>query len=306
MTEDRWENLLADLPGIEVRWRESLARHTTFRVGGSARCLVRPETEAGLIELTARARLHGIPYVVLGGGSNVLAPDDLLDMMVIELTRCCSEINRLDRQDGDGVEVVVGAGVRSRRLLRFCMEERLGGMEFLVGIPATVGGALVMNAGTGEGSMADLLRWIEVMDGRGAKRRLDRKDLSPAYRSMGLSRDWIVLRGGFVLSSLQSGDACRRTLALTMRRRKQTQPLGLPSAGCVFKNPSGISAGFLIDRAGLKGFRIGGAEVSEKHANWIVNRGNARARDILDLIEHIEKLVLKEFGVCLEREIQIL
>jgi UDP-N-acetylmuramate dehydrogenase len=179
-------------------------------------------------------------------------------------------------------------------------------LEFLVGIPAAVGGALVMNAGTGDGAMAEVVSWIEVMDGQGLKRKLDRKDLSPVYRSMGLPGEWIVLRGGFRLSALQNGNACRHLLSEKMRRRKQSQPLGMPSAGCIFKNPPGFSAGFLIDRLGLKGFRIGGAEVSEKHANWIVNCGNARARDILALIEHIEKLVLKEFGVCLEREIQIL
>jgi UDP-N-acetylmuramate dehydrogenase len=231
MTTDGWESILGDLTDVEVRWREPLARHTTFHVGGSARCLVLPRTEAALIALTGRARTHGIPTVVLGGGSNVLAPDDPLDAMVIQLTRCCSEIVRIDAQKGDLVEVVAGAGVRTQRLLRFCMEGRLGGLEFLVGIPAMVGGALVMNAGTGDGAMADVVSWIEVMDGRGIKRRLDRKDLSPAYRSMGLSSEWIVLRAGFRLRSLHNGNACRHMLSEKMRLRKQSQPLALPSAG---------------------------------------------------------------------------
>lgn len=306
MTEGAWESIVEGLPGLEVRWNEPLSRHTTFRVGGLARCLVRPDTEEALIQVIGRARARGIPYVVLGGGSNVLAPDGGLNQLVIQLTQCCKEISRSDRQGDHGVDVTVGGGARTRRLLRYCMEEGLSGLEFMVGIPGTVGGALVMNAGTGDGCLADVLSWIEVLDERGGRIRLDRKDLSPVYRSMGLSKGWIVLSGGFRLSFAQNGDLARHMLSEKMRLRMRTQPLALASAGCIFKNPPGFSAGFLIDRAGLKGLRVGDAEVSEKHANWIVNRGNARARDILDLIEHIEKLVLEEFGVCLEREIQIL
>lgn len=306
MTGEAWEKILAGLPGLEVRWDEPLSRHTTFRVGGLARCLVRPDTEDSLIEVVARARMHGIPYVVLGGGSNVLAPDDGLNRMVIQLTRCCTEIVRADDPEAQSVALSVGAGVQTRRLLRYCLAEGVSGLEFMVGIPGTVGGALVMNAGTGDGSLADVLNWIMVLDEKGGRLKLERKGLSPVYRSMGLSKAWIVLSGGFKLVCAQNGELSRHALREKMRLRKRTQPIALASAGCIFKNPPGISAGFLIDRVGLKGFRVGDAEVSEKHANWIVNRGNARARDILDLIEHIEKLVLEEFGVCLEREIQIL
>jgi UDP-N-acetylmuramate dehydrogenase len=307
MTVRSWGPILEGLPGLEVRWNESLSRHTTFRVGGETRCLVRPETEDALIRVIERARRSGIPYVVLGGGSNVLAPDDSLDLMVIQLVHCSRDIARTEGcGSSEATELSVGAGVPLRRLLRFCLQERLGGLEFMVGIPGTVGGALVMNAGTGDRALADVLTWIQVLDEQGRRRRLERKDLAPAYRSMRLSKDWIVLRGGFIVKCLQNGDLSRQALSEKMRLRRASQPLGLPSAGCIFKNPPGFSAGFLIDRAGLKGFRVGDAQVSEKHANWIVNHGNARARDILDLIEHIEKLVLEEFGVCLEREIQIL
>ncbi len=301
-----WENVLEGLHCIEVRWNEPLERHTTFRVGGHARCLARPESESGLIQLMDRVRLGNIPHVVLGAGSNVLVPDQGFDGMVIQLVRCAGEIVRMDAAGGERVELVVGAGVPMRRLLRFCLEWRLGGLEFMVGIPGTVGGALVMNAGTGQEAIGDALQWVEVLDGQGGRRRVERKDLAPAYRNMGFPKDWVVLRAMFGLRALRNGSESRRVLSEKMRFRKATQPLGLPSAGCIFKNPPGFSAGFLIDRVGLKGFRIGDAGVSEKHANWIVNHGNARARDILDLIEHIEKLVLEEFGVCLEREIHIL
>lgn len=303
-----WETLLEGLSGLDVRWNEPLAHYTTFRVGGVARCLVRPESESALIQLMGRVRSQEAPYVVLGGGSNVLAPDEGLERMVIQLADCSAELRTAGpgEGEGEGVEVVVGAGAPMRRLLRFCLRERLSGLEFMVGIPGSVGGALVMNAGTGREALADALRWIEVLDGQGRLKRVERGDLRPAYRSMGLSRDWIVLRGGFSLKCLQNGSTSRQVLSETMRSRKASQPLGLPSAGCIFKNPPGFAAGFLIDRAGLKGFRIGDAAVSEKHANWIVNHGNARARDILDLIEHIEKVVLEEFGVCLQREIHLL
>jgi UDP-N-acetylmuramate dehydrogenase len=259
-----------------------------------------------LIDLIGAVRGRGMPHFILGGGSNVLAPDEPWDVVAIQPHLACSRISLLDTTAGNGnVVLYVGAGVRVARLLRFCLRHGLGGAEFLVGIPGMVGGALAMNAGTREGCIADVLLEIDILDGEGARRRVGKSELSPAYRSMRLPGDWVVLGGSFELQPRGEQSGRARLLDL-MRQRKRNQPLGWPSAGCIFKNPGTASAGMLIDRAGLKGLRLGDAEVSEKHANWIINRGNARARDVIQLIEHIEERVFDSYGVCLEREIKIL
>ena len=161
-----------------------------------------------------------------------------------------------------------------------------------------------MNAGTRSGCMADSLIWIEVIDHEGKRRRIERADLQPGYRSMGLRSDWIVLGGCFRLKPVPKGEL-KAGLRELMQQRKQTQPLGWPSAGCVFKNPPGHSAGALIEQSGMKGCRIGSAQVSEKHANWILNRGGARAGDVLELMERMEAQVFEKFGVRLERELKV-
>jgi UDP-N-acetylmuramate dehydrogenase len=168
-----------------------------------------------------------------------------------------------------------------------------------------VGGALVMNAGTRDGCMADSLVWIDALDEENRRQRIMRSDLSPGYRSMGLPDRWVIL-GCCLTVDPCSDDSQRIRLSEMMRQRKKTQPLGRPSAGCIFKNPKGLAAGALIEQSGLKGLRVGDAEVSCKHANWIINRGNARTRDVVALIERIESRVEQDFGVRLEREIRII
>ena len=293
------------LPDVEIRKDEPLASHTTFRVGGPVSLLARPLTEDGLASLMRWIRQEGVDHFILGGGSNLLAPDEPWDVTAVQLTRCCSAIAPVGRGSGEKTRLYVGAGIRLSQLLRYCVGKGLGGMEPLVGIPGTVGGALVMNAGTGDGCIADPLLWIDVLDSSGDRLRVARTELPARYRCMGLHEGWIVLGAAFELPSVTSA-RLKATMSEKMRRRRSVQPTGKPSAGCVFKNPPGISAGILIDRSGMKGLRIGDAEISEKHANWIVNRGNARASDILALIETMEKRVAEQFGVRLEREIRVL
>jgi UDP-N-acetylmuramate dehydrogenase len=178
-------------------------------------------------------------------------------------------------------------------------------MEFLVGIPGTLGGAVVMNAGTAEGSLSQVLEGISVLCADGSSRWMPIGGLSPGYRSMNLPSSVIVL--GATLSLRRAPrEEIRRRMSQGMRVRRRTQPLNLPSAGCVFKNPPGRPAGALIESAGLKGCRIGGAEVSTRHANWIVNRGGATAGDVRQVMERVEERVFKRFGVRLEREIRVL
>lgn len=295
------ESFLAQLNETELRRGEPLARHTTFRIGGPVSCLASPETEPAFERLVALAGKDGVPFFVLGGGSNLLAPDGFLDRLAVKLDRAFGAVGK----EAGGV-VVAGAGVKLARLLRFCAAEGLGGLECLVGIPGSVGGAVVMNAGTREGCVADTLEWIDVLDTEtGTRRRVEPKDLSPRYRSMGLPEVWVVLGAGFRLRPA-TGESLRKSLRALMAQRKASQPLGWPSAGCVFKNPPGASAGELIDRAGLKGLRAGGAEISTKHANWIVNRGGATAADVLTLMARMEREVLARFDIRLEREIRVI
>ena len=297
-------SLISDVPEMELKWREPLARYTTFRVGGPVLCLARPRTEDALIGLVRKLREHDVPYFILGGGSNVLLPDDQMNVVAIQLDLCSAKVVLKGKPENSQARASVGAGVRLPRLLRYTLHKGLGGLEFFVGIPGTVGGALIMNAGTRDGTISDVLLSIDILDEKNQRRRVPRLDLSPGYRSMGLPDDWVIF--GCCLGVKPRADVNQRARLFEMiQERKKSQPLGWPSAGCVFKNPQGFAAGALIEKAGLKGFRIGDAEVSPKHANWIINRGRARARDVIALIEHIENRVERDCGIRLEREIRI-
>jgi UDP-N-acetylmuramate dehydrogenase len=290
---------------VELKWNEPLARHTTFRVGGPVWCLARPRTERALSALLAEARDREAPVCILGGGSNVLPPDHPWDALVIQLNLSCRKLFRFQENGSQAAFVYAGAGSKLSEAIRYGVTNELEGFEPLVGIPGTIGGALVMNAGTAHGAIADNLLWIDLIDAAGRRLRVPKYDLSPAYRSMGLPEESVVVGGCFKLRA-SSAQAQKAKLSEWLKERKRKQPTGFPSAGSVFRNPEGKFAAELIEKTGLKGLRIGGAEVSRKHANWIVNRGGATAREILALIRKIENEVFGTFGVRLEREIRIL
>jgi UDP-N-acetylmuramate dehydrogenase len=293
------------IPDVEFRLDEPLARHTTFRVGGPARLFARPRTEGALFALMEPIRELGIPFIVLGEGSNVLAPDGPWEMPVIQLQLACNGLFLCDKEAEGRKLLYAGAGTRLQQLIGFCSENGLEGIESLAGIPATVGGAIVMNASTSIGAISDALAQIDLLDPDGGRRSIPREQLTPGYRAMGIPENSVVLGACFKLRHCSSGIVKSRVDQI-LQKRRQTQPLRYPSAGSIFKNPVGQFAGALIEKAGLKGYRIGDAQVSRKHANWIINRGNALARDILELIEKIENEIYGTFGVRLEREIRIL
>ena len=291
--------------GADLRPNEELSRHTTMRVGGPVTCLVRPWTHKGLAAFFKFAGGEGVPCFVLGNGSNVLAPGEPWDVLVVRLDLCGAGFSVEETSTGR-FQAVFGAGARLSRCLNFCLSKGLGGMEWAAGIPGTIGGALATNAGTAAGSTADRLLWAECLDGDGNLHRLRRDEMDFAYRRGGLPRGWLALSACFELQGGADMNETRRIIREAMRRRMATQPLGVPSAGSVFKNPPGHFAGALIEQAGLKGFRMGRAKVSEKHANWIINEGGATSGEIRALIELIEEKVQKRFAIRLEKEIQLL
>jgi len=296
---------LASIPDVEFRFDEPLAWHTTFRVGGPVRLLARPRSEKALFALLDPIREFDIPFIVLGEGSNVLAPDGPWEMSVIQLHLACNRLLRSEQRAGGEKVLYAGAGTRLQQLIPYCIENGMEGLEALAGIPSTVGGAIVMNASTSFGAISDSVVYVDLVEPDGKRRSIRRDQLTPGYRTMGIPKSSIVLGACFKLRPCRS-DTVKARVEQILKNRRRTQPLRFRSAGSIFKNPVGRFAGALIEKAGLKGCRIGDAEVSRKHANWIVNRGSALARDIIELIGKIENEVYGTFGVRLEREIRIL
>lgn len=299
------ENLPA-LKGFkgEIRRSVPMAQYTSFRVGGAVDYLAFPADRVDLQAILSWAGESGIPYFVLGNGTNLLVRDGGIRGLGISLLQGFGGIRMMER-NSKGSRVHAEAGASLRSLVQFTMDERSTGLEWAAGIPGSVGGALFMNAGAFQGEMKDHLLSLIVMDGQGRSRELQKEELSFSYRSLTLPRDGLILGGTFRLPH-GDGSAIRTQIEDIVKRRKAKQPLDLPSAGSVFKNPSGGPAGRLIEEAGLKGCAVGDAQVSEKHANFIVNRGKARARDILALIDQVRGRVFKRSGVWLELEIKIM
>lgn len=277
-----------------------MSRHTYMRLGGPAAYFGTPETLDDLDRMVAWARGVGLPVRVAGGGSNVLVADAGVRALVISLRRCCGATVF----DDAACEVVAGAGVMLPGLARQAAERGLAGLEFAVGIPGSVGGALQTNAGIGDGRcVGDLVRSVEVLRA-GGRVTLDRDEITMDYRTTSLrgSGD-VVLSARF---ALQRGE--RAAIEAAMRRlleaRQASQPTSEPNAGSVFRNPPGDHAGRLIEAAGCKGLRIGGAQVSTLHANFIVQDGSATTRDVTDLMAEVRRCVASQFSVTLIPEIE--
>lgn len=277
---------------------EPLWRHTSFRVGGPADLLLEPADRDSLIAAVRRVRELEAPLLVLGCGTNLLVSDRGFRGVVVSTKRALSGIRF------DGTKVECGAGEGIARLARECAKRGLAGLEGLGGIPGTVGGAVVMNAGAFGCEVSKCLGQVELLDIRGTVCDVSAHDLGLGYRSSALPHGSVVLSATFTLAPEDPRRLTERLWELDARR-KELQPVGLPSAGCIFKNPPGDSAGRLIEAAGAKGLREGGAEVSSKHANFIVNAGGATADDVRRLAERVKKLVAERFGVVLDLEVRI-
>lgn len=275
-----------------------LSRFTSFRMGGSPRRYYRPADTEELRAALRECQRDGLQWRILGGGSNLLVDDGDLPCAVIHVVEPAFD----DIERTGETALWTGAGTRTARLLAFCRKGGLGGLEFLAGLPGTVGGAVAGNAGAWGRAVSDRLSrlWLMTPDGRSQVRRAEEADF--AYRSARLEN--AVVLGAELNLEKREPELVARRMAENVRRRAQRHPLGQSSAGCVFKNPPGRSAGRLLDDCGLKGRRIGGAEVSHVHANFIVNRGYATSTDILQLIQQMQEAVLARYGVKLELEIK--
>jgi len=264
---------------------------TSMHCGGTIKCVYEPENSYQLVELLQS--LEGC--IVLGGGTNTIFVDSLITSPVIRLGR---EFARI-RPCSGGIRA--GAAVPMKRLFSYCVRNGLSGIEFMAGIPGWLGGAVFMNAGTPDRGFLDAVEEIEVADRKGI-RTIPRKGLSCGYRNGGISPDTVVISATLRLE--QSTKEAVRKAALPYLKKKKQQPRGYNS-GSIFRNPAGTAAGLLIDRAGLKGARVGGARVSEVHANFIINEGNASTSDITGLISMIKQRVHDEFGIELQEEVRI-
>lgn len=294
---DRLDRRLGRLPGLELRRDVPLAPLTTFRIGGPARWLAEVSTLDALTAVLAQIDADGLRFWLFGLGSNLLVPDRGLDGVVVRLT------GDFRRFEVDGNRVVAGAALPMAQLARRMSERGLLGLEALSGFPSTVGGAVYMNAGCYGTEIKDLLVRATVVDRRGRVRRLGVDELSPTYRSTALAKSGeIVVEAVFELERGDAERALERIQELN-RKRWESLPSGVPNAGSVFKNPPGDYAGRLIEAAGLKGRRAGDAEISERHANVIVNRGEASAEQVLELMGEAHHAVRELFGVGLEPEI---
>jgi UDP-N-acetylmuramate dehydrogenase len=287
------------LPG-RVRFGEPMKLHTTWRIGGPADFFVEPRGTDELVRALAFAREENLPVTVIGGGSNLLVKDGGIRGLVIKIGEGFA------RLEIEGDRVRAGAGVRLARLTGAAQEAGVGGFEFLAGIPGTVGGAVVMNAGAFGKAAGDLCEKVLAIDAGGRMQTLSRPELGFGYRTSSLQgKNLVVIEAAF-RGTPREPAAIRTETDLLLKRRRATQPGGFPSAGSVFKNPPGASAGRLIEQAGAKGMRCGGAAVSPVHANFIVNLGEATARDVLSLIFKVKAAVKEKFAVELELEVQVL
>lgn len=285
----------------EVSEGERLARHTSYRIGGPAALYVTCHSYHALrrtIEVLAR---EDVPWVVIGKGSNLLVADEGYEGAVVVLGR---EFSRFSLAE-DGRVLTAGAGAMLARLVNEALTRGLSGLEFAVGIPGTVGGAVSMDAGTRDDWIGARVRDVVTYKPGAGIRHYAHDDVFWGYRTTSLPRDEIVLEAAFELAPAPKA-AIREAMEDSLARRRRSQPIGSASCGSVFRNPAGRSVGRLIDECGLKGYRVGGAEVSPVHANFIVNKGTASAADVIAVIRHVHRKVLDAYGIELQPEVKFL
>ena len=294
------KKLVTLLPQIEFAMDEPMAKHTSFRIGGPVEAMAFPKNPEELAKLLKTSALLHITPAILGAGTNILAPDEGIRGLVICLKDCMGGMEQLD-----DTHIRVAAGVTMTRAAVFAAGLGLSGLEFAHGIPGTVGGGVYMNAGAYGGEICQVCRSVEVMDMDGNISTMGCSCMEFSYRHSILEeKDGIVLSATFELEP-KPQEEIREKMADLMNRRKTSQPLDLPSAGSAFKRPVGGYAAAMIDQAGLKGFCIGGAGVSTKHAGFVVNNGGATSADVKEVLRRVSDKVFADTGIRLEPEVRI-
>jgi UDP-N-acetylmuramate dehydrogenase len=287
----------------KILYRVPLSRYTSLHVGGIADIMLYPANLTELQKVMCLCRTEKVPYFILGRGSNLVIRDGGIRGIVIKLSHSFKKI-KIVKEFGNHVRLLVEAGVSLRRLLTYSVSRGLSGVEFTSGIPGSVGGALAINAGAQGREMKDITEALTLLTPQAALREKKRTALHFDYRTLHLLKGTVIINASIRLKKYRTS-ALLQTMEKITAWRRQTQPLNLPSAGSVFKNPPGKSAGHLVELVGLKGLRVGKAQISEKHANFIVNRGGATARDVLSLMEIMQRRVYQETGIRLEKEVHV-
>jgi len=284
----------------DIKIDELMKYHTSWKIGGIADFFCIPRDETRLKNVLFFAMQHELPVYIIGNGSNIWVPDEGIRGLVVKISRT------IDKIEYSGKMIKVGAGMLLPSLVRRTVKEELTGLEFAAHIPGTLGGAISSNAGFKAKSMADIVRKIIICDFEGNTREINTNQSTFYYRGINLGVNNYIIISACLDLARNSKDEIISRIKKYYSHRKSSQPVDCLTAGCIFKNSQDKTAGFLIDRSGAKGLSIGDAQVSEKHANFIVNRGKATSKDILLLIEEVQKRVEKIFGVTLEKEVNII
>lgn len=283
----------------EIMINEDMKNHIYFKVGGPADIFLTPKSIEQLSETVKICKQNNIPYLIIGNGSNLLVKDGGIRGVVITLTK-------LNNMQWKGNFIKAEAGVLLKEVSDRALENSLTGFEFASGIPGSVGGAVFMNAGAYDGEIKNVILEAEVLDEEGNVIVLNRDELELGYRTSRVMKDNLVVLSAIFQLELGEKEAIQSRVDELTAKREEKQPLEYPSAGSTFKRPEGYFAGKLIQDAGLKGYSVGGAAVSEKHSGFVINKGGATAKDILELIKYIQDEVYKQFGVELHTEVRIL
>ena len=292
---------LAVTLGCKAEKDVPMSAYTTFKIGGNASLMITPADDESLATIIKACKEKGIRPFIIGNGSNMLISDDGIDTVVINM---CRDETRIDYL-GDGY-IECNAGANLAKVCNFALEKELSGLEFAFGIPGSAGGAAYMNAGAYDGEMKDVLVSCTHIDAVGNFGELSGEDLCLGYRTSAYEAN------GYIITKLRmklkpgNRDEIKAKMQELLQRRKDKQPLEFPSAGSTFKRPAGYFAAALIDECGLKGYSVGGAQVSEKHAGFVINKGNAKSADVLELIKHVQDVVYKEKGVVIEPEVRLI
>ena len=300
MRQQEFEEKLEKVADGTLERQEPMKNHTTFRIGGPADYLISPKSVEQIQEVISLCRIYSVACRVIGNGSNLLVSDQGIDGVVLKLGKAFSQVKQ------EGVCLLAQAGIALSALARKAAQVGLSGLEFASGIPGTLGGAIVMNAGAYGGEMAQVVRRVALLSEKGERIDLTKEEMQFGYRTSIVSKmSYTVLEAELCLKEGEQA-VIEADMAELNAKRKEKQPLEYPSAGSTFRRPVGYFAGKLIMEAGLSGFRIGDAQVSKKHCGFVINRGNATAKEVIDLMEQVQQIVYKKTGVKLEPEVRYL